>query len=110
MVSLVNENNELRNEYKVTSTDMNKTQQKIVDSWLQVFRDFRDCFNSLTDVQNLISSFGDTNKTLSTLKDFQDEKECRKLRGIVFRKNIQSYNNYTKIPLMMIRRGGNSYV
>jgi len=34
MISLINENNELRNAKHVTENNMMKSQQKIVDSWL----------------------------------------------------------------------------
>ena len=80
MISLIKENNELRNVNALTQNDMMNKQQKIVDSWLQVFKEFKDCFNSANDVQNLINSFGNTNNILSKVKDFQDEKELRKLR------------------------------
>ena len=80
MISLINENNELRNAKHVTENDMMKSQQKIVDSWLKVYKEFKDCFNSINDVQNLINLFGNTNNNLLKIKDFPDEKELRKLR------------------------------
>ena len=80
MISLINENNELRNAKHVTENDMMKSQQKIVDSWLQVYKEFKNCFNSINDVQNLINLFGNTNNNLLKIKDFPDEKELRKLR------------------------------
>ena len=80
MISLINENNELRNAKHVTENDMMKSQQKIVDSWLKVYKEFKDCFNSINDVQNLINLFGNTNNNLLKIRDFPDEKELRKLR------------------------------
>ena len=80
MISLINENNKLRNEKHVIENDMMKSQQKIVDSWLQVYKEFKNCFNSINDVQNLINLFGNTNNNLLKIKDFQDEKELHKLR------------------------------
>ena len=80
MISLINENNELRNAKHVTENDMMKSQQKIVDSWLKVYKEFKDCFNSINDVQNLINLFGSKNNNLLKIKYFPDEKELRKLR------------------------------
>ena len=54
MTSLINENNELMNEKIVIQNEMNSKQQKVVDLWVQVFKEFKDCFNSPTEVQNLI--------------------------------------------------------
>ena len=80
MSSLIKENNELINEKVVLQTEMISRQQKIVDLWMKVYKEFKDCFNSPTEVQNLINSFGSTNTNLFKIKDFQEEKELKKLR------------------------------
>ena len=89
MTSLINENNELMNEKIVIQNEMNSKQQKVVDLWIQVFKEFKDCFNSPTDVQNLINSFGHTNLNLIKIKEFQDEKELKKLREEANTKEVQ---------------------
>jgi hypothetical protein len=68
---------------------MNSKQQKVVDLWVQVFKEFKDCFNSPTEVQNLINSFGHTNINLVNIKEFQDEKELKKLREESNTKEVQ---------------------
>jgi hypothetical protein len=89
MTSLINENNELMNEKIVIQNEMNSKQQKVVDLWVQVFKEFKDCFNSPTEVQNLINSFGHTNINLVNIKEFQDEKELKKLREESNTKEVQ---------------------
>ena len=80
MLLLVNENKELRNKNYSIKNDMNLKQKKIIDSWLQNFKEFKECFNSINDVQNLITSFGNTNNNLLKIKDSQNEKDLKKLR------------------------------
>ena len=80
MILLINENKELRNSNYSIQNDMNLKQKKIIDSWLQNFKEFKECFNSINDVQNLISCFGNTNNNLLKIKDSQEEKELKKLR------------------------------
>lgn len=89
MTSLINENNELMNEKIVMQNEMNSKQQKVVDLWTQVFKEFKDCFSSVTDVQNLINTFGHTNINLVNIKEFQDEKELKKLREESNTKEVQ---------------------
>ena len=80
MLLLVNENKELRNKNYSIKNDMNLKQKKIIDSWLQNFKEFKECFNSINAVQNLITSFGNTNNNLLKIKDSQNEKDLKKLR------------------------------
>ena len=80
MLLLVNENKELRNKNYSIKNDMKKKKKKIIDSWLQNFKEFKECFNSINDVQNLITSFGNTNNNLLKIKDSQNEKDLKKLR------------------------------
>ena len=80
MKLLINENKELRNKNYSIQNDMNSKQKKIIDSWLQNFKEFKECFGSINDIQNLISSFGNTNNNLVKIKDSQDEKDLKKLR------------------------------
>ena len=80
MTSLIVENNDLRREKQRAQNEANTKQMKIVDSWLQVFKEFKDCFNSINEVQNLVTSFGNTNHHLFKVKDNQEEKELKKLR------------------------------
>ena len=80
MSNLINENKELRKIKQNEQNENDTKQQKIVDSWLKVFKEFKDCFNSINDVQNLITSFVNTNNNLLKIKDNQEEKELKKLR------------------------------
>ena len=80
MTSLIVENNDLRREKQRAQNEANTKQMKIVDSWLQVFKEFKDCFNSINEVQNLVTSFGNTNHHLFKVKDNPEEKELKKLR------------------------------
>ena len=89
IMNLVKENNELISEKITTQNDMMLRQQKIVDLWSQNFKEFKDCFNSEKDVQNLINSFGNTNTNLFKIKDFSEEKELKKLREEANDKDIQ---------------------
>ena len=89
MSILINENKELRKIKQNEQNENDTKQQKIVDSWLKVFKEFKDCFNSINDVQNLITSFVNTNNNLLKIKDNQEEKELKKLRDEVTSKEKQ---------------------
>ena len=80
MVSLINENKELRKGNQTVQNEMTTKQQKLVDSWIKVFKEFKKCFGSINDVQNLITKFSNTNNSLAKTKEFKDEKELKKLR------------------------------
>jgi chromosome segregation ATPase len=80
MILLINENKELQKEKQNPQNDAILKQQKVIDSWVKVFKEFKKCFNSINEVQNLISLFSSTNNNLNKIKDFKDEKELKKLR------------------------------
>ena len=80
MIALINENKELRKKNQSTQNDMATKNQKVVDSWTKLFKEFKKCFNSINEVQNLIKKFSNTNNILIKAKEFQDEKELKKLR------------------------------
>jgi DNA repair exonuclease SbcCD ATPase subunit len=80
MIALINENKELRKKNQSTQNDMATKNQKVVDSWTKLFKEFKKCFNSINDVQNLITKFSSTNNFLIKAKEFKDEKELKKLR------------------------------
>ena len=80
MITLINENKELRKKNQSAQNDLATKKQKVVDSWTKLFKEFKKCFNSINDVQNLITKFSSTNNFLTKAKDFKDEKELKKLR------------------------------
>ena len=58
------------NEKIVIKNEINSKQQKVVDLWIETFKEFKDCFNSPIDAQNLINSFGYSNISLIKIKEF----------------------------------------
>jgi chromosome segregation ATPase len=80
MITLINENKELRKKNQSAQNDLATKKQKVVDSWTKLFKEFKKCFNSINDVQNLITKFSSTNNFLIKAKEFKDEKELKKLR------------------------------
>ena len=80
MIALINENKELRKKNQSAQNDLATKKQKVVDSWTKLFKEFKKCFNSINDVQNLITKFSSTNNFLIKAKEFKDEKELKKLR------------------------------
>ena len=80
MIALINENKELKKNNQSAQNDMTTKKQKVVDSWTKLFKEFKKCFNSINDVQNLITKFSNTYNILLKAKEFKDEKELKKLR------------------------------
>ena len=80
MIALIKENKELKKNNQSAQNDMTTKKQKVVDSWTKLFKEFKKCFNSINDVQNLITKFSNTYNILLKAKEFKDEKELKKLR------------------------------
>ena len=80
MIALINENKELKKNNQSAQNDMTTKKQKVVDSWTKLFKEFKKCFNSINDIQNLITKFSNTYNILLKAKEFKDEKELKKLR------------------------------
>ena len=80
MNALTNKNKELRKKNQSAQNDLTTKKQKVVDSWAKLFREFKKCFNSINDVQNLITKFSIANNIFIKTKEFQDEKESKKSR------------------------------
>ena len=80
MKSIIFENNNLRDTNQIIHNGIISQNQKTVDSWQKVYKDMKNQFNSQNDIQSLITAFNHTNSALLKIKEFNDEKELKKLR------------------------------
>ena len=80
MKSIIFENNNLRDTNQIIHNGIISQNQKTVDSWQKVYKDMKNQFNSQNDIQSLITAFNHTNNALLKIKEFNDEKELKKLR------------------------------
>ena len=80
MKSIIFENNNLRDTNQIIHNSIISQNQKTVDSWQKVYKDMKNQFNSQNDIQSLITAFNHTNSALLKIKEFNDEKELKKLR------------------------------
>ena len=80
MKSIIFENNNLRDTNQIIHNSIISQNQKTVDSWQKVYKDMKNQFNSQNDIQSLITAFNHTNNALLKIKEFNDEKELKKLR------------------------------
>ena len=86
---LINENIELKNFSENTEIETITKQQNAVDLWLQEFKEFKECYNSPNDIQNLIKKFCLTMENLKNISDYKNEIELKKLTSEVHLKEKQ---------------------
>ena len=77
---IIEENNNLRDTNQIIENGMISQNQKSVDSWQKIFKDMKKQFNSQSDIQSLITAFNNTSDGLLKIKEFEEEKELKKLR------------------------------
>ena len=87
--SLVSENIELKNLSKNIEIESTTKQQNAIDLWLQEFKEFKECFNSPNEIQNLIKKFNNTIDNLKNVGEYKNEIELKKITSEVHLKEKQ---------------------
>lgn len=86
---LINENKELKKNTQKDKNDLYEKQGKAADLWLREYKNFHENFHSLSEVENLVGKFKKLSNEIRQIKEYELEKDLKKLRSEVYLKDRQ---------------------